>query len=70
VRPVCILDGKIKQLHNRIMELVKVQYTWYNIEDATWDFEDAMQEEYPHLFEYFLNFVCICVYNALGTMHK
>jgi hypothetical protein len=31
VHPVCILDRKIKQLKNRAIELVKVQWTWYGI---------------------------------------
>jgi hypothetical protein len=53
VRLVCILDRKIKQLWNQVMELVKVQWTWYSPEDATWECEDAMRVEYPHLFEYF-----------------
>jgi hypothetical protein len=50
VRPVCILHQKIKQLWNKFMELVKVQWTWYNPEDETWEHEDAMQIEYPHCF--------------------
>jgi hypothetical protein len=35
VHPVHILDQKIKQLWNRAIELVKVQWTWYGLEDAT-----------------------------------
>jgi hypothetical protein len=70
LHPVCILDRKIKQLRNRAIGLVKVQWTWYGLEDVTWDHEDAMQTKYPHLFEDFLNFCCICVHNALRTMHK
>jgi hypothetical protein len=55
VHPVCILDQKIKQLRNRAIGLVKVQWTWYGLEDATWEHEDAMRAEYPHLFEDFEN---------------
>jgi hypothetical protein len=54
VQSVCIMDRKIKQLHNRVVELVKFQWTWYSLEDATYEREDAMQVEYPHLFEFFL----------------
>jgi hypothetical protein len=50
VHPVCILDRKIKQLRNRSIGLVKVQWTWYGPKDATWQHEDAMQAEYPHFF--------------------
>jgi hypothetical protein len=53
VRQVFIMDQKIKQLWNQVMDLVKVQWTWYGIEDATWENEDAMREDYPHLFEDF-----------------
>ena len=51
VHPMCILDRKSKQLQNRAIELVKVQWTWYGHEDATWEHADVMQAEYPHLFE-------------------
>jgi hypothetical protein len=53
VHPMCILDQKIKQLCNRAIMLVKVQWTWYGPEDTTWEHEDAMQAEYPHRFEDF-----------------
>jgi hypothetical protein len=53
VHPVCILDKKSKQLQNRAIELVKVQWTWYGPEDATWENEDVMWAKYPHLFENF-----------------
>ena len=52
-----ILDRKRKQLHNRAMGIVKVQWTWYGPEDVTWEHEDAMWVEYTHLFEYFGNLV-------------
>jgi hypothetical protein len=53
VHPVHILDRKIKQLRNRAIKLVKVQWTWYSPEDATWDYEDVTQAKYSHLFENF-----------------
>jgi hypothetical protein len=57
VHHVRILDQKIKQLWNQAIGLVKVQWTWYSSEDPTWENEDAMQAEYPHLFEDFGNLV-------------
>jgi hypothetical protein len=57
VHHVRILDRKRKQLQNRAIGLVKVQWTWYGPEDATWEHEDAMRAEYPHLFEDFENLV-------------
>ena len=53
VHPMRILDRKRKQLRNRAIELVKVQWTWYGHEDATWEHADVMRAEYPHLFENF-----------------
>ena len=49
VHPVRILD-RSKQLQNRVIGLVKVQWTWYGHEDTTWEHEDAMRAEYPHIF--------------------
>jgi hypothetical protein len=43
VHHVRILDRKRKQLWNRAIGLVKVQWTWYGPEDATWEHEDAMR---------------------------
>jgi hypothetical protein len=43
VHLVCILDRKIKKLQNQSIGLVKVQWTWYSPEDATWEHEDAMR---------------------------
>ena len=54
---VRILYQKRKQLWNRSIRLVKVQWTYYGPEDTTWDHEDAMWSEYPHLFEDFENLV-------------
>jgi hypothetical protein len=53
VHHVHILDRKRKHLRNQAIGLVKVQVTWYSPEDATWEHEDAMRAEYPHLFEDF-----------------
>jgi hypothetical protein len=59
VHSVHILDRKRKQLHNRSIGIVKVQWTWYGSEDTTWEHADAKQAEYPHLFEDFENLVVI-----------
>jgi hypothetical protein len=47
VQLMCILDRKVKMLWNRVVELVKVQWTCCGLEDATWEHEDVMREEYP-----------------------
>jgi hypothetical protein len=46
-----ILDRKFKMLWNLSIEMVKVQWTCYDLEDATWEHEDAMQAENQQLFE-------------------
>jgi hypothetical protein len=52
VQPVWVLVRKVKMLQNRVVELVKVQWTYYGPEDSTtWEHEDAMQAEYPQRFE-------------------
>jgi hypothetical protein len=43
VYPVRILDRKVKQLRDQAIGIVKVQWTWYDPEDDTWEHEDAMQ---------------------------
>jgi hypothetical protein len=53
VHHVRILDRKNKQLRNRAIELVKVQWIWYGPKDATWEHADVMRAEYPHPFEKF-----------------
>jgi hypothetical protein len=56
VHPVHILDRKNDQLWNQAIGIVKVQWTWYSHEDMTWEHEDVMRAEYPHLFENFEKF--------------
>jgi hypothetical protein len=51
VQPVRVLDRKVKMLWNRVIELVKVQWTCYGPKDAMWEHEDAMRAEYSQLFE-------------------
>ena len=53
MHPIRILDRKSKQLRNQVIELVKVQWTWYGLEDATWEHANVMQAEYPHLLKFF-----------------
>ncbi|KAJ8748685.1 hypothetical protein K2173_008130 [Erythroxylum novogranatense] len=48
--PVAILDSKDKILRNKVIKLVKVLWRNHAVEEATWEPQDAMQEQYPHLF--------------------
>jgi hypothetical protein len=61
---VRILDKKVKMLQNRLIELVKVQWTYYGLEYATWEHEDSMRVEYPQVFlNKFWNFDSYFVYS-------
>jgi hypothetical protein len=53
VELVHILDQKVKVLRNKAIGLVKVQWTYYGLEDAMWEHEETMREEYPQIFENF-----------------
>jgi len=47
--PVKIEDKRVKHLRGRDISLVKV--IWDNVRgDSTWELEDKMKHEYPHLF--------------------
>ena len=54
--PVQILDRKEKQLRRKIISLVKVLWRNQHIEEATWELEDEMQKNNPHLFQGTLSF--------------
>ena len=49
-RPVQIVDRKDQVLRNNVISLVKVLWMNYGREEATWEHEDQMQTQYPHLF--------------------
>ncbi|KAD4982493.1 hypothetical protein E3N88_19164 [Mikania micrantha] len=49
--PVAIVDTKEKQLRNKTIRQVKVQWKHRKVSEATWETEDEMKRLYPHLFE-------------------
>ncbi|KAI5338648.1 hypothetical protein L3X38_017919 [Prunus dulcis] len=51
-QPVQILDRKMQVLRSREIPLVKVLWRSHTVEEATWEPEDQMREQYPYLFEY------------------
>jgi hypothetical protein len=69
VHHVRILGRKRKQLRNQSIELVKAQWTWYGPEDATWEHEEVMRAEYPHLLKILKSLQMLCKV-ALRTMKK
>ncbi|KAA3480029.1 DNA/RNA polymerases superfamily protein [Gossypium australe] len=48
--PVEILDRDVKVLRRKTVPLVKVLWQNYGFEEATWEPEEAMRQQYPHLF--------------------
>ncbi|KAL5766185.1 hypothetical protein ACOSP7_016802 [Xanthoceras sorbifolium] len=49
--PVDILDREIKELWNKKIPLVKILWRNHNVEDAIWESEEVMRQQYPQLFE-------------------
>ena len=49
-RPVQIVDRKDQVLRNKVIPLVKVLWMNHDREEATWEREDQIQTQYPHLF--------------------
>ncbi|KAK5804072.1 hypothetical protein PVK06_031721 [Gossypium arboreum] len=48
--PVQILAREVKELRNKKVPLVKVLWRNHNVEEATWEPEETMRGQYPHLF--------------------
>ena len=48
--PVKIVDRRIKQLRQRQIPMVKIVWKHHGIEEATWETEEKMRRDYPHLF--------------------
>ncbi|XP_075504476.1 uncharacterized protein LOC142541913 [Primulina tabacum] len=49
--PVCILDRKDKVLRNKVIPLVRVQWSRHGVEESTWETEHKMRTSYPYLFD-------------------
>ncbi|XP_075521495.1 uncharacterized protein LOC142554710 [Primulina tabacum] len=50
-QPVRIPDQKIKELRSIQVQLVKVIWRNQNMEEATWEIEEDVRQQYPDLFE-------------------
>ena len=49
-KPVKILDRKVKTLRTKTVPLVKVLWQYHDVQEATWETEDRMREQYLELF--------------------
>ncbi|CAN4106299.1 unnamed protein product [Withania somnifera] len=50
--PIAILDQQVKKLRNKEVASVKVLWRNQQVEEVTWEAEEAMKFKYPHLFEF------------------
>ncbi|GMP74111.1 hypothetical protein CsSME_00031630 [Camellia sinensis var. sinensis] len=48
--PVQIIYRQVKQLRNKTIPMVKVEWRERYGKEATWEKEEEMQQQYPHLF--------------------
>ena len=48
--PVQIVERSDKQLRGKVVRLVKVAWEPRGEEEHTWELEDKMKADYPHLF--------------------
>jgi hypothetical protein len=49
--PVKIVDTMTKRTQTKAFNLCKVQWSRHTEAEATWEKEDILREEFPHLFE-------------------
>ncbi|MFS8025441.1 putative chromatin remodeling & transcriptional activation CHROMO-DOMAIN family [Helianthus anomalus] len=50
VRPIEIVDRKVKHLRNRQIDQVKIKWEYRKGSDTTWESEEEMRRLYPTLF--------------------
>ena len=55
VEPLHILDHRVRQLRNRLVDQVKVQWDKYSPGYATWEDAETLQRDHPSLFDYLGN---------------
>jgi hypothetical protein len=48
--PIKILDTVTKRTRNSEVRICRVQWSRHGVEEATWEREDALKKEFPHLF--------------------
>ena len=49
--PIAILDRQVRKLRNKELAYVKVLWRNQQVEEVTWEAEEAMKLKYPHLFQ-------------------
>jgi hypothetical protein len=49
--PVKVLDTVTRRIRTSSVTLCRVQWSRHSEEEATWEREDALRAEFPHLFQ-------------------
>ena len=51
VEPVRIVDRSERKLRTKVQKMVKVLWNAMDDSDATWELEEDVRRDFPHLFE-------------------
>ena len=49
-KPVKLLEDSERRTRNKVIKFFRVQWEGHTEEEATWEREDSLREEYPYLF--------------------
>jgi hypothetical protein len=49
-KPIKILEIAERNTHTKTIKFYKVQWNYHTEEEATWEREDNLEEDHPHLF--------------------
>ena len=49
-KSVNIVDRRIKELRRKDIPIIKVVWRNHGVEEATWETDEKMRKNYPHLF--------------------
>ena len=50
-KPVKILEESERRTRNKVIRFFRVQWEGHTEDEATWEREDSLREEYPYLFK-------------------
>jgi hypothetical protein len=48
--PMKIIDTLNRVMRNKVIKICKVQWSHHGVDEATWEREEELQVEFPHLF--------------------
>jgi hypothetical protein len=49
-RPIKILDTAERMTHSKVIKMCKVQWSHHTKDQAMWEHEEQLREDYPELF--------------------